>query len=118
MKKANESIETPTVIMEDPSMKDLLEKTRLVGRALQSRREGTKPDYAKLAKLLCEFSTANVYLINREGKILGSSWVSEYHSEQLAQFLVANEVGGLAVGVHRDMAARVGAVGPVAPHFG
>lgn|GEM_PF-1555855 len=38
--------------------------------------------------------------------------------EQLAHFLVADEVGGLAVGVHRDMAARVGAVRPIAPHFG
>ncbi len=87
MKKGNDSIDIPSVIVEDPSMKDLLDKTRQVGRALQSRREGTKPDYAKLAKLLCDFSTANVYIINREGKILGYSWVSEYHSEQLAQFL-------------------------------
>ncbi|HPF83795.1 MAG TPA: GTP-sensing pleiotropic transcriptional regulator CodY [Aminivibrio sp.] len=68
-------------------MKDLLEKTRQVGRALQSRREGTRPDYNKLAKLLCEFSTANVYLINREGKILGHSWISEYHSEEVSNFI-------------------------------
>ncbi|ADE57633.1 GTP-sensing pleiotropic transcriptional repressor CodY [Aminobacterium colombiense DSM 12261] len=68
-------------------MKDLLDKTRQVGRALQSRREGTKPDYSKLAKLLCEFSTANVYIINREGRILVHSWVSEYHSEAVANFL-------------------------------
>jgi transcriptional pleiotropic repressor len=75
------------VIAEDPAMKDLLDKTRQVGRALQNRREGTKPDYNKLAKLLCEFSTANVYIINREGKILGYSWISEYHSEAVANFL-------------------------------
>ncbi|MDD2207058.1 MAG: GTP-sensing pleiotropic transcriptional regulator CodY [Aminobacterium sp.] len=75
------------VIVEDPAMKDLLDKTRQVGRALQNRREGTKPDYNKLAKLLCEFSTANVYIINREGKILGYSWISEYHSEAVANFL-------------------------------
>jgi transcriptional pleiotropic repressor len=75
------------VIDEDPGLKDLLEKTRQVGRALQSRREGTKPDYNKLAKLLCEFSTANVYLINREGKILGHSWISEYHSEEVSNFI-------------------------------
>lgn len=75
------------VIVEDPAMKDLLDKTRQVGRALQNRREGTKPDYNKLAKLLCEFSTANGYIINREGKILGYSWISEYHSEAVANFL-------------------------------
>ncbi len=79
--------ETTHLLDEDPGLKDLLEKTRQVGRALQSRREGTKPDYNKLAKLLCEFSTANVYLINREGKILGHSWVSEYHSEEISNFL-------------------------------
>nr|WP_321503875.1 GTP-sensing pleiotropic transcriptional regulator CodY [uncultured Dethiosulfovibrio sp.] len=68
-------------------MQDLLEKTRLVGRALQSRREGTKPDYSKLAKLLGEFSTANVYILSREGQIMGYSWVSQYHSEAIAAFL-------------------------------
>ncbi len=77
----------PHVIDNEPGLKDLLDKTRQVGRALQSRREGTRPDYNKLAKLLCEFSTANVYLINREGKILGHSWVSEYHSEEVSNFL-------------------------------
>ncbi len=68
-------------------MQDLLEKTRLVGRALQSRREGTKPDYGKLARLLCDFSTANVYILSRDGQILGHSWVSQYHSEAIASFL-------------------------------
>jgi len=87
--KASEEIKAsaPHVIDEDPGLKDLLEKTRQVGRVLQSRREGTKPDYNKLAKLLCEFSTANVYLINREGKILGYSWISEYHSEEVSNFI-------------------------------
>ena len=54
------TLENSHLLDEDPGLKDLLEKTRQVGRALQSRREGTKPDYNKLAKLLCEFSTANV----------------------------------------------------------
>ncbi len=81
------TLENSHLLDEDPGLKDLLEKTRQVGRALQSRREGTKPDYNKLAKLLCEFSTANVYLINREGKILGHSWISEYHSEEVSNFL-------------------------------
>ncbi len=81
------TLENSHLLDEDPGLKDLLEKTRQVARALQSRREGTKPDYNKLAKLLCEFSTANVYLINREGKILGHSWISEYHSEEVSNFL-------------------------------
>ncbi|SMG37914.1 transcriptional pleiotropic repressor [Dethiosulfovibrio salsuginis] len=81
-----EDIKTNVVSCAD-EMQDLLEKTRLVGRALQSRREGTKPDYSKLAKLLGEFSTANVYILSREGQIMGYSWVSQYHSEAIAAFL-------------------------------
>ncbi|HPI97357.1 MAG TPA: GTP-sensing pleiotropic transcriptional regulator CodY [Synergistales bacterium] len=76
-----------SMIDEGEEMRDLLEKTRLVGRALQSRREGTKPDYPKLAKLLCEFMTANVYIINRDGKVLGYSWISEYKSKTIQGFL-------------------------------
>jgi transcriptional pleiotropic repressor len=87
VKGEKKMVDKNSIIVEDPAMKDLLEKTRQVGRALQSRREGTKPDYNKLAKLLCEFSTANVYIINRDGRILGHSWVSEYHSEAVANFL-------------------------------
>lgn len=81
-----EDIKRNTAIKTD-DMQDLLEKTRLVGRALQSRREGTKPDYSKLARLLGEFSNANVYILSRDGHILGHSWVSEYHSEAIASFL-------------------------------
>ncbi|MDY3212538.1 MULTISPECIES: GTP-sensing pleiotropic transcriptional regulator CodY [Pyramidobacter] len=68
-------------------MHELLEKTRQVGRAMQGRREGTRPDYNKLARLLCEFSTANVYVLSREGQILGYAWVNEYHSEAIASFI-------------------------------
>lgn len=75
------------IIDEGKGMRDLLAKTRLVGRVLQSRREGIKPDYNKLAKLLCEFMTANVYIVSREGSLLGYSWVSEYQSNTLQQFL-------------------------------
>lgn len=81
-----ESIKSNVMSCSD-EMQDLLEKTRQVGRALQSRREGTKPDYNKLAKLLGEFSTANVYILSRDGQIMGYSWVSQYHSEAIAAFL-------------------------------
>ncbi|HEL5054567.1 TPA: LysR family transcriptional regulator [Stenotrophomonas maltophilia] len=39
-------------------------------------------------------------------------------AEQLSHVLVADEVGSLAVGEHRNVAARVGAVGTIAPHPG
>lgn len=68
-------------------LKDLLEKTRQVGRALQSRRDGDSLDYIKLAKLLSEFSTANVYILSRDGRILGYAWVPEYNSQTLSNFM-------------------------------
>lgn len=71
----------------DGLLKDLLEKTRQVGRALQSRRDGDSLDYIKLAKLLSEFSTANVYILGRDGKILGYAWVPEYSSQTLSDFM-------------------------------
>ncbi len=37
---------------------------------------------------------------------------------QAAQFQVADEVGELAGGIHRNVAARVGAIGPETPDFG
>lgn len=72
---------------DSPEMRELLETTRQVGRALQGRREGSRPDYSKLARILCEFSTSNVYLVARDGQILGYSWVDEYHSEAIASFI-------------------------------
>ncbi|MDR2174882.1 MAG: GTP-sensing pleiotropic transcriptional regulator CodY [Synergistaceae bacterium] len=68
-------------------LRDLLEKTRQVGRALQSRREGDPLDYIKLAKLLSEFSTANVYILGRDGKVLGYAWVPEYSSQKLSDVM-------------------------------
>ncbi len=87
VKEEKNTLNDSHIIDEGHEMRDLLEKTRLVGRALQSRREGTKPDYSKLAKLLCEFMTANVYIINRDGLILGHSWITEYRSNTILQFL-------------------------------
>jgi len=72
---------------QDGILKDLLDKTRLVGRALQNRRDGDSLDYIKLAKLLSEFLTANVYILCTDGKILGYAWVQEYSSKVLSEFL-------------------------------
>jgi len=71
-------------------MEDLLEKTRIVSRALQNRTSSRLPDYQKLARLLTDLSTANVYIINREGRILGYSWVSEYDCSVMEELLQQN----------------------------
>lgn len=68
-------------------LKDLLGKTRQVGRALQSRRDGESLDYLKMARLLSEFLTANVYILRTDGKILGYAWVQEYSSKELSEYL-------------------------------
>jgi transcriptional pleiotropic repressor len=66
---------------------ELLDITRQVGRAFQSKRDGAMLDHYKLAKLVSEFSTANVYIFDRHGKILGYAWVSGYHSSTLNGFM-------------------------------
>ncbi|MDR1579943.1 MAG: GTP-sensing pleiotropic transcriptional regulator CodY [Synergistaceae bacterium] len=68
-------------------MNDLLEKTRQVSRVLQNRIDNRMPDYPRLARLLTDLSAANVYLINREGRILGYSWTSQYDCEIMKELL-------------------------------
>ncbi len=74
----------------EADMNDLLEKTRVVSRVLQNRPDNRAPDYQRLARLLCDLSAANVYMINREGRILGYSWVSEYDCPIMENQLAEN----------------------------
>lgn len=73
-------------------MEDLLEKTRMVNRVLQNRQNNRAPDYPRLARLLTEISSANVYMINREGRILGYSWVNEYDCPIMENLLIENKM--------------------------
>ncbi len=66
------------------ALKDLLSKTRKVGRAIQARKEGAPLNYSHLSKLLSEFSTANVYIVDKSGKLLGYNWLPEYASKALS----------------------------------
>ncbi len=78
MKTPKELIESRAKIVDVSAMQDLLERTRAVNRMLQNKKETGSQDYQRLAKLLCEQSAANVYMIDREGKILGYGWTTEY----------------------------------------
>ncbi len=69
---------------ENAALKKLLNKTRQVGRAIQSRREGEPLDYFHLSQLLSEFSTANVYIVDKLGMLLGYNWLPEYESKALS----------------------------------
>ena len=66
-------------------LRKLLEKTRKVGRAVQARREGEPLDYFHLSELLSEFSTANVYIVDKSGNLLGYYWLPEYKSKALSE---------------------------------
>ena len=68
----------------DKALNELLRKTRRVGRAFQSKREGEPLDYFHLSEMLSEFSTANVYVVSKTGKLLGYSWLPEYKSKALS----------------------------------
>ena len=63
----------------------LLEKTRKVGRAVQAKREGEPLDYFHLSKLLSEFSTANVYIVDKSGRLMGYNWLPDYTSKALSE---------------------------------
>ncbi len=88
MDTPKELIEARPKILNPSAMQDLLEKTRVVSRALQTRKERGAPDYQKLARLMSDLSAANVYVINREGKILGYAWISEYDCPIMADQLI------------------------------
>jgi transcriptional pleiotropic repressor len=75
-------------------MEDLLEKARVANRVLQSRISNKSPDYQRLAKLLTDLSSANVYIINKEGRILGYSWVSEFDCPIMEDLLRQNMMPG------------------------
>ena len=70
---------------DDVRMNELLEKTRRVGRAVQAKHEGEPLNYFNLAKLLSEFSTANVYIVDKSGRLMGYNWLPEYTSKALSE---------------------------------
>lgn len=69
----------------DKRMNALLEKTRRVGRAVQAKKDGEPLNYFNLSKLLSEFSTANVYIVDKSGRLLGYNWLPEYTSKALSE---------------------------------
>ena len=87
MSDMNKKIQNGGVTESESILKDLLEKTREVGRALQNRGDGEALDHINLAKLLCEFLTANVYILARDGKVLGYAWAPDYTSWTLTDLM-------------------------------
>ena len=68
----------------DKALRELLQKTRRVNRAFQAKGEGEPLDYVHLSEMLSEFSTANVYVVDKAGNLLGYCWLPEYKSKALS----------------------------------
>jgi len=90
MNTPSELVESRPKILDPSAMQDLLEKTRLVARALQNRKDRGAPDYSKLSRLLCDLSAANVYIVSRDGRILGYAWISSYDCPIMVDILSSN----------------------------
>ncbi|MDO4988029.1 MAG: GTP-sensing pleiotropic transcriptional regulator CodY [Synergistes sp.] len=88
MNTPKELIDKRPQLTDPAAMQDLLEKTRVVSRVLQGSRQGGAPDYPKLTRLMSDLSASNVYVINREGRILGYAWVSEYDCPIMSEILL------------------------------
>ncbi len=58
-------------------MDELLEKSRRINRLLQ-RSAGHPVDFSEMAIVLTEVIGANVYVVNKEGKVLGHHFVDEF----------------------------------------
>jgi len=71
----------------EPILAGILENMRQFWRIVQGRSEGHPLDYSKLAKLLCDFTNANVYIFSSDAKKLGYSWVSGYSSKRLEELM-------------------------------
>ena len=67
------------------ALNELLKKTRRVNRAFQSKREGEPLNYYQLSGMLSEFSTANVYMVDKSGRLLGYHWLPDYSSTALIE---------------------------------
>ena len=69
----------------------LLEKTRRINKILQ-KTAGQRVDFFEVAEVLKNVINANVYLVDREGKILGYAIVDEFECElMISQVIKAGE---------------------------
>ena len=92
METPKELIEARPKIQDQAAMQDLLEKTREVGRVLQSNNNIGKPDYPKLARLMSDLLVANVYVMDKKGKLLGYAWISDYDCSIMTDILLAESM--------------------------
>lgn len=92
METPKELIEARPKIEDLAAMQDLLERTRIISRFLQSNNSIGEPDYPKLARLMSDLSVANVYVMDKDGFLLGYAWISEYDCPIMTDILLATSM--------------------------
>lgn len=92
METPKELIEARPKIEDLAAMQDLLERTRIISRVLQSNNSIGVPDYPKLARLMSDLSVANVYVMDKDGLLLGYAWISEYDCPIMTDILLATSM--------------------------
>jgi len=68
-------------------MKTLLDKTRQINRLLQKTDAGHPVDFKEMARVLSDLIEANVYVVSRQGKVLGHALMENFECE-----IMMNEV--------------------------
>ena len=69
-------------------MTALLEKTRKINRLLQ---KSEKVDYAEVSHVMSEVMGGNVYIVSRQGKILGHSLLDDFECKLMLEKVIKKE---------------------------
>ncbi len=72
---------------EDTQIGELLEKTRSINKLLQS---GENVEYGGISKVLSNILSANVYITNKQGSILGYSFIDNFECDLMIDNVISN----------------------------
>jgi transcriptional pleiotropic repressor len=75
---------------EEKALEDLLGKIRRAGRAFHHCKNGDALNYTRLAQSLAEHLNSNVYLLDKNGSILGHAWLNGYSSQAFSELLATS----------------------------
>ncbi len=70
-------------------MMTLLEKTRLINKLLQKNKE-TTVDFSEVTKILADMIQSNVYVISKNGRLLGSYFVDGFNCATVEMMIAEN----------------------------
>ncbi|NLI93271.1 MAG: GTP-sensing pleiotropic transcriptional regulator CodY [Peptococcaceae bacterium] len=71
-------------------MENLLDKTRAISKLIQ-RAAGKPVDFEEMAKVLSEKIECNCYIVGRRGKILGYSFITDFHCGEMEEIVLHTE---------------------------